>query len=243
MVREQSPLVLQIGDVQILPSPTMKVLGFLFDAEMSWSHQVNNLVQKCNRMLHGLRHLKKYLDQKRMSQVMASFYFSVLYYGAEIFHHRHLSFAFKQRLRSLHYQALKVVYSPRTRDELDRISNWATPDEWVDYSLAKLMIKCFNTYLPTSLHQSLSSQSYSERRQMGKIFIYDSSHRRVRHQALANRLLVISRKINFPWFNQDLNPHSLRIKLKSVFFKYFKPQLSEREVFPPGAAPYIPTIM
>lgn len=243
MGRDQSPLVLQIGDVQILPSPTMKVLGLLFDAEMSWSHQVNNLVRKCNRMLHGLRHLKKYLDQKRMSQVMTSFYFSVLYYGAEIFHHRHLSFAFKQRLRSLHYKALKVVYGPRSRDELDQISNRATPDEWVDYSLAKLMINCFNTCLPTSLHQCLSSQSYTERRQMGKIFTYDSSHRRVGRQALANRLSVISRKINFSWLNQNLNPHALRIKLKSVFFKYYKPQFSEREVFPPGGAPNIPPTM
>jgi len=78
---------------------------------------------------------------------------------------------------------------------------------------------------------------------MGKVFIFDASHRRVGRQALANRLSVISRKISFPWLNQELNPHALRIRLKLVFFKYFKPQLSEREVFPPGGAPNIPPIL
>jgi len=77
---------------------------------------------------------------------------------------------------------------------------------------------------------------------MGKIFIYDSSHRRVGHQALANRLSVISRKINFPWFNQDLNPHALRIKLKSVFLSTLSLSYLSRRFFPQVEHPTSPPL-
>jgi len=150
---------------------------------------------------------------------MTSFVFSVLFYGSEVWLHRNLSFSLKQRIRSVHYRALRLVHGrTRTRAEIDQISQRATPDKWADYSLAKQLITIVNNCQPSRLYDMILSQSYLERRTPGQLFTYDASIKRIGRQTLSNRLALVSKVIKFPWL--DITTDEMRRNLKKTFFKY-----------------------
>jgi len=132
----------------------------------------------------------------------------------------------------VHYKAMRIIYGgDKAHSELNGMSGRATPDEWVDYSLGKMMIGIVKTGFPSSLHQSLMSQSYEEPRP-GKTFIYFKSSKQIGRRSLPNRPAVISRQIKFRWSDCDINKHFIRVNLKRAFFSNFMPQLNEQEVFP-----------
>ncbi len=163
---------------------SIKVLGIQFDDTLSWSDHVCNAVTKTNRMLHGLRRIRRHLSTKHATQVMTSFYFSILYYGAEVWLHRHLSFHLKQKIRSAHYRAMRVVHGNLSRDELDIVGTRANPDEWADYSLSKLLARMIITGQPKRLMKSTMVNSFSERRQPNRLFFYDDSAKKIGRQVL-----------------------------------------------------------
>ena len=113
----------------ITPRDTMKVLGVLFDKKMSWQQQVDSALLKTNRTFHGLRKIRQHLTTKQANHTITAYYFSVLYYGAECWFHRSLGFHLKQRIRSAHFRALRLVYGEKSRlDGYQKLSNSTTPD-------------------------------------------------------------------------------------------------------------------
>jgi len=169
--------------------------------------------------MHGVKYLKKYLTQPQLKQVITSYLFSSLYYGAEIWVHRGLSFHFKRMVRSVHYKALRILHGNHSRDTLDQLSERASPDEWVNYGVAKLAMMCILNQASSRL---LIAKSCQERRQPGKMFFYDTSLRKIGKQCISNRLTQLLRCAKFDWL---LSPSKdfLRRNLKSLFFKYYRP--------------------
>jgi len=221
MVMNSSSLInLDIDGHQITSSNCMKVLGIVFDDALSWTTHVEKTTAKCARMLHGLKHIRRTLNLSQAKQVITSYFFSVLFYGCEVWYHKHLSFFLKQRVRSAHYRALRLVFGKRlTRDEIDMISGRASPDEWSNYALAKTVIQTVKAMMPCRLYVDLMSNSYSERRSPGRLFFHDDSARKIGRQVLKNRLSVLSRQIKFDWLN-NMSPDLIRINLKKSFFHY-----------------------
>lgn len=218
LLNSESPLEIEMNGLPLRTQDEMKVLGIIFDDRLNWGPQVRSAITKTNRMLHGLRKIRKYLSVKQSTQITTAFYYSVLYYGIEVWFHRHLPFHLKQKIRSAHYRALRVIYGEASRQHLDLIGGRATPDEWADYSLAKLAARMVRLGSPVRLLEQTVKNSYSERRQHGRIFFYDSSVRKIGKQCLKNRLQCISRQMKFEWLNVDLS--TLRPNLKKCFFKY-----------------------
>jgi len=209
-----------VNNVLITSTPTMKVLGLLFDAGMTWDNQVNQAVAKTTKMLHGLNHLRNVLSMRQLRQVTTSLLYSVLFYGCEIWLHKHLSFYLKRKVRSVHYKALRIIYGKnRSRDELDQMSERATPDEWSDFVVAKQFINIVRTGQPRRLYSDLISQSFIERRSPNMLLVYDTSLKKIGCQAFPNRLNVISRCIKFPWLS-SISKDQIRINLKKTFFGY-----------------------
>ncbi len=202
-----------------IPAQTeMNVLGITFDSTLTWAKQVAKTTGKTNRMLHGLRKIRRFLDTKQTKQVITSFYFSVLYYGLEVWFHRHLRFDLKQKIRSAHYRALRVIHGNEKRDVLDTIGRRATPDEWADYSVGKFLARTIIRGKPVRLNEEILQNSYSERRQRGRLFFYDNSVRKVGRQCIKNRLRSVARQMKFDWLHSSVD--SLRLKLKKSFFPY-----------------------
>jgi len=214
-----------VNDVKIQSTPTMKVLGLIFDSALSWDAQVTSTVSKSAKMIHAMQHLRKFLGREQLLQVTTSFLFSVLFYGNEVWFHKHLSFLNKQKIRSVYYKALRVIFGKHwRRSELDMMSGRANPDEWADYSLAKMFIGTVRTGRPERLYNQTLTQAFMERRNDEQLFVYDASTRKVGRQMFANRLAVLSRKIKFPWLRVGFSTDMIRQSLKKTFFNYARIQ-------------------
>ncbi len=104
------PIELCVDGVKMKLKESMKVLGIMFDDLMSWDHLVKSVIKKTNRTMHGLKLIRKHLDTSQARKVITAFYFSSLYYGVEVWYHRHLSLHSKQKIRTAHYRGLKLIY-------------------------------------------------------------------------------------------------------------------------------------
>ena len=212
--------MLMVNNRMIASKNEMNVLGIAFDSKLDWEKQISKAILKTNRMLHGLRKIWRFLDSAQAQQVITSFYYSVLYYSLEVWFHRHLRFDLMQRIRSVHYRALRVTHGKLTRDELDIIGKHATPDEWADYSVAKFLARTVIVGKPACLLDEILQNAYSERRQHGRLFFYDNSVRKIGCQCIKNRLRCVARQMKFDWLNSSVE--TLRPKLKKTFFPYVK---------------------
>ncbi len=203
----------------------MKVLGVVFDDKLSWEAQVTNTVKRSNRVLHGLRLIRKHFKLKEAKQIVTSFYYSILYYAIQVWYHKHLAFHLKQKVRSCHYRALRLLHGQNySRQDLDDISERANPDEYADYVLAKTAAKITIAKEPLVLHDIITSNSYTERRKEGRLLFFDASVKKIGKQSFRNRLQNVSKKMNFKWL--ECSVPSLRNRLKDCFFHYIKKKKS-----------------
>jgi hypothetical protein len=211
-----------IDGKKVIAKDSMKVLGIIFDDTLSWTYQVKNVISKTNRIYHGLKHLRKLLSADQHKTATTAYYFSVLYYGAEVWYHKNLAFQLKQKIRSAHYRALRLIKkNPMTsRDELDQTCGRATPDEWADYVLAKMAAMTIIRGSPSRLFDDLMANSYTERRQDGRMFFFDGSKKKIGRQSIRNRLSVLSKQMKFKWLHTSTS--ALRPNLKKCFFQYVK---------------------
>lgn len=218
ILNSDTPTTLVVEGRQIISQKEMKVLGITFDSNLNWSSQVSKVISKTNRMLHGLKKIRRHLNRQQSKQVTTSFYFSVLYYGIELWYHRNLAFHLKQKIRSAHYRALRLIHGEKTRDQLDMEGKRATPDEWANYAAAKLLVKMVQGSTPTRLLEDTLQNSYSERRQPGRLFFYDASSKKIGRQCFKNRLSCVSKQMKFDWLVTERG--ALRTSLKKCFFSY-----------------------
>jgi len=182
----------------IRSKPQIKVLGIVFDSNLDWSAQVAATIGKAARTLHGLRFIRKHLDFRQAKQVITSYFFSVLYYGIEIWYHPHLAFDLKRRVRAAHYRAMRLVYGTmKSRAELNLLR--ATPDEMALFNCAKLLTNVCNTGLPNRLATQLDENCFYERRYPWRLQFFDSSIRKIGKQCFKNRLSQVARMLKFDW--------------------------------------------
>ncbi len=213
------PVMIRVGEADVETKDEMKVLGLIFDDKLNWFKHVSKAIQKSNRMLHGLRLLRRHLSTTQANRVVTAFFYSSLYYGIEVWFHRNLGFHLKKKIRSAHYRALRLVYGDHlSRDDLDNVGQRATPDELADYSIAKMIAKMCILEAPKRLLMTTLQNSYSERRKPGRLMFYDDSSRMIGRQRLKNRLKCVSKHMKFEWLHCDVN--GLRPKLKKCFFNY-----------------------
>jgi len=221
MVFNSRPVNIELGDMTVSSRDEMKVLGVTFDSGLKWTAQVDGVIKKTNRMLFALRRSRRFMNKAQSVKAITAFYFSVLYYGAEIWYHRHLAFHLKQKIRAAHYRALRLVFGKNnTRDSLDVISGRGSPDEWSDYALAKLAARMIISEEPTRLCEDVLTNAYVERRRAGMMQFYDSSKRKIGRQVLKNRLPCVMKQMKFDWL--WTKKETLRPKMKKCFFRYSK---------------------
>jgi hypothetical protein len=169
--------------------------------------------------MHGLKGVRRFVNTAQARTIVTAFYYSILFYGCEIWFHKHLSFHLKQKIKSGHYRALRLIRGNLSRDELNEISQRSTPEEWADYSLAKMVSRMVLANCPRRLLDGTIMNAYSERRQDGLIFFFDSSKRKIRQQ-FKNRLSMVSKQMKFKWLRFSIN--ALRPNLKKCFLSYAK---------------------
>jgi hypothetical protein len=215
----EPPDAIEISDRKIKVTNSFKVLGVMFDSKLDWTLHVNQVTAKTNRIMYALKKIRRFLNTSQANQVVTSFYFSVLYYGMEIWFHKHLMFHLKQKVRAAHYRALRLIHGQHLeRNQLDAIAKRATPDEWSDYCVAKTLAKLVILEVPVRLKDMVMVNSYAERRKANRLFFFDSSKKKIGRQSFRNRLSVIAKQMKFEWTLFKVS--SLRTALKKCFFNY-----------------------
>ncbi len=64
----------------------MNILGIKFDENLKWADHIQHAIRESNKVLHGIRVIKKYFSHDERKDLLTSLYFLKLYYGAEIWH-------------------------------------------------------------------------------------------------------------------------------------------------------------
>jgi hypothetical protein len=112
----------------------------------------------------------------------------------------------------------------KSREDLDKVSNRATPDEYADFNLAKMIVKMVRSGSPSRLLKTTLAGSYVERRQPGKLFFFDESKRKIGRQRFCNRLQCVTKQMKFNWTDTDIK--SFKNPLKKCYFNYFRTNAS-----------------
>jgi len=204
--------------------PEMKVLGVLFDAQMSWIPQMNKAIKSCQRLKPALHYLNIRLSRDQFKKVITSHYYSRLYYASELWFPC-LNKKFQKRICTLHYWPLQMLLFDfkyvLNRATIDFQSKRASPFQLNNFKVAKMLIKILNNATPYNLFHDVLSHAVTERRAEYRPKFLDMSRKRIGRQYFANRVSHVATKLNFDWCGVALSPLSIHAHLKASFFGYF----------------------
>ena len=199
----------------------INVLGMEFNQNLNWNIHAQKTINKCQRIFHGLKIMRKYFDKKRFNQLLTSYLYSRLYYGLEVWSYELLSYETKRKLDSFHYKCCRLAEgdfnNELSRIDLDLRSTRAKPSEYSDYVLGRMLIKAYTEDF-NPLREYLETTMYKAQRKPNRLFFYDTSRIRIGKNRICNRVSDISKKIDFEWLNKKFT--QTRQSLKKTFFNY-----------------------
>lgn len=210
-----------VEGTSLMSSDSMMVLGVEFDRALSWEKQLHRAKMACQRMKPALRMLRTRLHRKEFLQVITSYYYPRLYYASEIWYHP-LRRALKDTLNPFHHYPLRLAIGDFKKEKSNKLvlhlTDRASPFEYNNFKIAKLLISIVNRTDPFLLYQDLLSQAVIERRNPSRPWFLDMSRCKIGRQAFPNRISVISKSISFKWLGKHLSKDALRSNLKKCFF-------------------------
>jgi len=213
--RHNLPTQIQVDGETIQAQKVIKVLGIHLDYDMSWKTHVQNLTNRAQKMISGLRIIRRTLSQEGIMKVATSQYYGCICYAIAVWYPA-LTVKFKKKLEILHYKVLRVVIRDWMRifpkEMLDLLGR-QKPEAISNYMTGSLLIKCHNSKKPKRLFEMIKENKYTIRR-TGQICFYDASVKKIGRQS---RLDIIAQRFDNNW--QDLETKdSIRVYLKKVFF-------------------------
>ena len=120
----------------------------IVDAKLTWSNHVAQTISKAKRKLYGLRLLKRYFNQTEMRNLLDSYFYSVLYYNANVWLTANLKSNLKQNLLSISANALKsclwLGQDIISFDDLHKINGKCTPNQIAMYQRSLSLYKVLN---------------------------------------------------------------------------------------------------
>ena len=76
---------LDLGNLQLYPSPSVKNLGITFDSSLNFKHHINSLVKTCNYHIRNLYAVRKYLNKDTLIGLVHSLILSHVDYCNSLF--------------------------------------------------------------------------------------------------------------------------------------------------------------
>jgi len=215
---DTAPLV--VGNDLVKPQKSLKVLGLVFDHDLSWTTHSGKLKQKAALALRKLKFLSRYVDQNGMKKIITTHLFGMLYYSSVVWLNELSTYKTIRTLESIHFRGLRIAakdfFMLLSKERLYDIFGRATPTKWMKYSNARAAINMLqqgNEGPPISA--SIRSKLYINDRNQNKISVHDTSRLKIGRHSFHNRLKCL-REVNFDWRNASKD--SLRVNLKKTFF-------------------------
>ena len=124
------------------------MLGVCFDAKLQWDTQICQAITKSRKALCAIKLIKHFFTNKELLQVVTANFYSVLFYGSEIWNIPLLKVILKQKLLSASANALKTCTKLNcdflSFEELHRMNARATPKSFMIYKHAILLQGMYN---------------------------------------------------------------------------------------------------
>ena len=195
----------------------MNVLGINFDSKLQWDSQVCQAITKAKKALCAIRLIQRYFTNKELLQLITSNFYSILYYGSEIWQIPTLKCALKQKLLSASALALKTCMKQNCDNisfiDLHKLNQRATPESWMVYKHAIMLYRLYNGADHSTEWQWLNFLQILTSRQT--TFNCQRGHKlKVGSNALANRLNILNGKLPLSWFNLEIS--TFKVKCKSL---------------------------
>ena len=99
----------QIGDVTIVPSSEVKMLGFTLDDKLTFKSHIKTVCSKAARQVNALQRISSYLNTDTKLAIYECFIKANFNYGPYIYHFTGTSEA--RMLEKVHERALRVVFN------------------------------------------------------------------------------------------------------------------------------------
>jgi len=161
------------------------------------------------------------MTAKQSLMVVTAQALSLLYYGSAVWLTPGLKKANLKTVESLHYRCVRLVvrdYRKRiSREVIDKVTKRLPPRLWIEYSICSLYINARMCNYPPKLLNEVSSNLYTQRRQEGRLYGYNSARCRATNQRTRNWIGPVLNKITTPWTNMTtLSKDQIRIMLKKT---------------------------
>ena len=214
----QTKVILKISNNEIKSLDNMNVLGIIFDNKLNWNDHVAKTISKANSALHCIRLIKFYFDPHELLNIITAYFYSILYYGSDIWNIPCLNANLKQRLLSTSAQALKIC-TPSYHDrmsflELHRLNNRATPTQMCDYKHALQLYNLIHQEIPKADWVDLNFQQVFGCR-VGTFNFTRTNNYKVGLNLMCNRFHNINNRVKYEWMEGGFE--SYKIKCKNMF--------------------------
>ena len=73
-----------VGGQTVKSTKQISVLGVIFGCTLNWAQHVNMVIMKANSTKFAIRMIAKFFDKKDLKEIITAYYYSILYYNADI---------------------------------------------------------------------------------------------------------------------------------------------------------------
>ena len=154
--RELAQVRVLMGKEEVERSKCAKCLGVMLDDGLSWREQVQQVRKKCFIGLAKLRRLRNVLPSRTKKQLYNTLVLPHLDYCSVVW--QECSRELRQMLERVQNYGMRLILSkaPRTHsEELRQELGWTTLERRREVSRMKLMHRCVNRQVPSSIHDRI----------------------------------------------------------------------------------------
>ena len=181
---------------------TMKILGVIFDAKLTWHDHVNYAIQGANRAKQALSLISKYFTSQELLVLATAYFYGKLYYAAEIWLHSGIKACLKKHIWQSSSRMLQIVDKDRERLKsfvnLHKQYKRATPVMWSNYVTAVCMFNVMKQIGSDQLLPMASLNVLHNARRAGPLFTR-SNNLKIGFNCMTNRLQVVSSRLSIDW--------------------------------------------
>ena len=188
---DTSSASIQVKNIVVNSSSTLKVLGILFDNRLQWDKQVEKVTMDTRRSLQGLKIIKKHFTEQETLTLVTSLCFSKLYYGSQVWLLPTLKESLYKKLFSQSGQCLSTCNRELSYINLHKKYLRATPKLFSFYQTAVNYYETMTEQVYAIEIPNIRANTLTERRNVMLTFVRSNKYK-VGLNLLSNRLRAIS---------------------------------------------------
>lgn len=209
---------LNLKGTKINSKPSMKILGIIFDSQLTWDKHVEKVIKAAKTSCYGLNHLRKFFTQEEMINIATALAYSKLYYGSLVWLGPMTHRLYKKRLKAASVgiirSALNLYEWNLSYDDLHEVAGRGTPEQMAQYQHALAYYDLFNSRIPHSIWHTCDQKKLTNERNNFQL-IPQTNKTKIGLNSLDNRLNHITKLI--PTTHLSLTKQSFKSFAKRKF--------------------------